>query len=127
MSPVMRATHRGRTILVSSPSSEGYAVYHDERVVTPHVLHLIRILDSKIERIPTLTHQIFTHQNTVFTGKEPNRALGLSSLKPEDCVPEWEDLDETAQKTLNDWYTFFSKRYNVIGKVKRDAPKSGQL
>jgi len=48
-------------------------------------------------------------------------------LKPEDCVPEWEDLDETAQKTLNDWYTFFSKRYNVIGKVKRDAPKSGQL
>jgi hypothetical protein len=59
--------------------------------------------------------------NTVFTGREPNRALGLSSLKPEDCVPEWEDLDETGLKTLNDWFTFFSKRYNVVGKVQRDA------
>merc|ERR1712059_43212 len=47
----------------------------------------------------------------VFTGKEPNRALGLSSLKPEDCIPEWEDLDEGSKKTLDDWYTFFSKRY----------------
>lgn len=56
----------------------------------------------------------------VFTGKEPNRALGLSSLKPEDCVPEWEDLDETSKKTLDDWYTFFSKRYNIVGKVQRD-------
>ncbi|KIW01645.1 uncharacterized protein PV09_06831 [Verruconis gallopava] len=55
----------------------------------------------------------------VFTGKEPNRALGLSSLKPEDCVPEWEDLDDSSKKTLDDWYTFFSKRYNIVGKVKR--------
>lgn len=55
----------------------------------------------------------------VFTGKEPNRALGLSSLKPEDCVPEWEDLDEGSKKTLDDWYTFFSKRYNIVGKVQR--------
>lgn len=55
----------------------------------------------------------------VFTGKEPNKALGLSSLKREDCVPEYDDLDETATKTLNDWYTFFSKRYNIVGKVVR--------
>jgi membrane-associated progesterone receptor component len=60
----------------------------------------------------------------VFTGKEPNKALGLSSLKPEDCIPEWEDLDETGQKTLNDWFTFFSKRYNVVGKVQRDTASS---
>ncbi|TID27615.1 Meiotically up-regulated protein [Venturia nashicola] len=58
----------------------------------------------------------------VFTGKEPNRALGLSSLKLEDCVPKWDDLDETATKTLNDWYTFFSKRYNVVGKIAAAEP-----
>ncbi|KAF2427795.1 progesterone binding protein-like protein [Tothia fuscella] len=58
---------------------------------------------------------------SVFTGKEPNKALGLSSLKPEDCIPDYADLDETATKTLNDWYTFFSKRYNVVGKVQRDT------
>jgi hypothetical protein len=41
----------------------------------------------------------------------------LSSLKLEDCIPKWDDLDETALKTLNDWYTFFSKRYNIVGKM----------
>ena len=56
----------------------------------------------------------------VFTGKEPNKALGLSSLKLEDCVPEYDDLDESSRKTLDDWYTFFSKRYNIVGKVQRD-------
>ena len=61
-----------------------------------------------------------TSDYIVFTGKEPNRALGLSSLKPEDCIPEWEDLDEGSKKTLDDWYTFFSKRYNIVGKVQRD-------
>ncbi len=45
----------------------------------------------------------------------------MSSLKPEDCVPEWEDLEESAKKTLHDWHTFFSKRYNVVGKVQRDG------
>merc|ERR1712225_95566 len=29
----------------------------------------------------------------VFTGKDPSRALAISSLKPEDCVPEWHDLE----------------------------------
>jgi membrane-associated progesterone receptor component len=30
---------------------------------------------------------------------------------------EWEDLDEEKKKTLEDWNTFFSKRYNVVGYV----------
>jgi len=38
-------------------------------------------------------------------------------LKPEDCTPEWEDLKDEHKKVLDDWYTFFSKRYNVVGKV----------
>ena len=57
----------------------------------------------------------------VFAGKEPNRALGQSSLKPEDCRPEYEDLPEKEKQVLDDWYTFFSKRYNIVGKVQREG------
>jgi hypothetical protein len=32
--------------------------------------------------------------------------------------PDWEDLDESKVKVLNDWMTFFSKRYNVVGVVE---------
>ena len=56
--------------------------------------------------------------NSVFAGKEPNRALGKSSLKPEDCVSDYSTLSETETKTLNDWHTFFSKRYNIIGRLQ---------
>ncbi|CZT17040.1 related to DAP1 Damage response protein [Ramularia collo-cygni] len=41
-----------------------------------------------------------------------------SSLKPEECVPEWHDLTDEQKKVLNDWYTFFSKRYNIKGVVE---------
>jgi len=54
---------------------------------------------------------------TVFAGRDASRALAQSSLKPEDCSPEWEDLPEKEQGVLRDWYTFFSKRYNIVGKV----------
>lgn len=57
----------------------------------------------------------------VFAGKEPNRALGMSSLKPEDCVSDFSTLSETETKTLNDWHTFFSKRYNIIGRLQPEA------
>jgi hypothetical protein len=54
----------------------------------------------------------------VFAGKDPSRALATSSLKPEDCVPEWSDLKDENKTVLSEWYTFFSKRYNVVGKVQ---------
>jgi membrane-associated progesterone receptor component len=57
----------------------------------------------------------------VFAGKEPNRALASTSTKAEDCVPQWEDLDDEKKGVLNDWYTFFSKRYNVVGKLVKDS------
>ncbi|EHY55767.1 uncharacterized protein HMPREF1120_03891 [Exophiala dermatitidis NIH/UT8656] len=56
-------------------------------------------------------------QYHVFAGKDPSRALALSSLKPEDCVPDWDDLDDKYKTVLDEWYTFFSKRYNIVGKV----------
>ncbi|KAF9777063.1 hypothetical protein IL306_004651 [Fusarium sp. DS 682] len=54
----------------------------------------------------------------VFAGKDASRALGKTSTKPEDARPEWEDLDEKEKGVLNDWVTFFSKRYNVVGVVE---------
>lgn len=53
----------------------------------------------------------------VFAGKDSSRALAKSSLKAEDCRPEWEDLDDKEKTVLEEWYTFFSKRYNIVGKV----------
>ena len=55
--------------------------------------------------------------HTVFAGKDPSRGLAMSSLKPEDCVSNWDDLDDKYKTVLNEWYTFFSKRYNIVGKV----------
>ncbi|KAK4902234.1 hypothetical protein LTR27_001137 [Elasticomyces elasticus] len=54
----------------------------------------------------------------VFAGKDASRALAQSSLKEEECRPDWEDLSDDHKKVLNDWYTFFSKRYNIKGKVE---------
>jgi hypothetical protein len=39
-------------------------------------------------------------------------------LKPEDCVPEWYDLEDKEKTVLDEWYQFFSKRYNIVGKVE---------
>ncbi|KAJ3578410.1 hypothetical protein NPX13_g2155 [Xylaria arbuscula] len=54
---------------------------------------------------------------SVFVGKDASRALAKTSTKPEDVTPEWRDLPEDQQKVLNDWITFFSKRYNIVGVV----------
>ncbi|KAF8490370.1 cytochrome b5-like heme/steroid binding domain-containing protein [Russula emetica] len=53
----------------------------------------------------------------VLAGKDGSRALGLSSLKPEDAVGDWSTLEEKERKTLDDWYSFFTKRYNIVGRV----------
>lgn len=61
----------------------------------------------------------------VFVGRDASRALGKSSLQPEDTDInvswDYSTLNEKELKVLDDWYTFFSKRYNVMGKV--DLPK----
>jgi membrane-associated progesterone receptor component len=54
----------------------------------------------------------------VFAGKDASRALAKTSTKPEDVRPEWQDLEESEKSTLNDWVTFFAKRYNVVGIVE---------
>ncbi|KAF9033824.1 cytochrome b5-like heme/steroid binding domain-containing protein [Panaeolus papilionaceus] len=57
----------------------------------------------------------------VFAGKDGSKGLGMSSLKPEDAVSDYSTLDEKDMKVLDDWHSFFSKRYNVVGKVS-DGP-----
>ncbi|RGP58707.1 cytochrome b5 [Fusarium sporotrichioides] len=54
----------------------------------------------------------------VFAGKDASRALAKSSTKQEDALPEWQDLDDKEKGVLNDWITFFSKRYNIVGVVE---------
>jgi len=44
----------------------------------------------------------------VLAGKDGSRALGLSSLKPEDAVADWSTLEEKERKTLDDWHSFFT-------------------
>ncbi|KAG8697096.1 hypothetical protein FRC08_006735 [Ceratobasidium sp. 394] len=58
---------------------------------------------------------------SVFAGKDGSKGLGLSSLKPEDAVPDWSTLEAKERGVLNDWYAFFSKRYNIVGRVS-DLP-----
>lgn len=56
--------------------------------------------------------------HTVFAGKDASRALALTSTKAEDARPDWYDLSDKEKGVLNDWNTFFSKRYNVVGWVE---------
>ena len=64
------------------------------------------------------------NKSPVFAGKDASRGLGMSSLKPEDARPDWEDLSDEHKKVLDDWYTFFSKRYNIKGKVSNGGGAS---
>ncbi|KAF2964922.1 hypothetical protein GQX73_g8636 [Xylaria multiplex] len=65
-------------------------------------------------------NKAYRHGGTynVFAGKDASRALAKSSKEPEDVQAEWRDLDEERQGVLNDWITFFSKRYNIVGVVQ---------
>lgn len=42
----------------------------------------------------------------------------MSSTKQEDVLADWSTLTEDQVKVLNDWDIYFSKRYNVVGKVE---------
>lgn len=55
---------------------------------------------------------------TVFAAHDASRALAKTSTNPADVLPEWQDLDDKEKGVLQDWFTFFSKRYNVVGTVE---------
>ena len=43
----------------------------------------------------------------LFAGKDASKALGMSSLKPEDAVSDYSTLPENERKVLDEWYSFF--------------------
>lgn len=43
----------------------------------------------------------------LFAGKDASKALGMSSLKPEDAVSDYSTLPENERKVLEEWYSFF--------------------
>ncbi|KAJ7131841.1 progesterone binding protein [Mycena crocata] len=59
----------------------------------------------------------------IFAGKDGSKGLGMSSLKEEDAIPDYSNLSEAHRKVLNDWHAFFTKRYNIVGRVS-DHPVS---
>ncbi|KAF9227170.1 cytochrome b5 [Gyrodon lividus] len=58
-----------------------------------------------------------------FSGKDGSKGLGKSSLKVEDAIADYSTLPENEMKVLDDWHTFFSKRYNIVGRVT-DMPEA---
>lgn len=54
----------------------------------------------------------------VFTGRDASCALGKSSLEESDCHDDISGLSEKDIETLEDWYTFFGYRYNIMGRVE---------
>ncbi|EGO00471.1 hypothetical protein SERLA73DRAFT_52630 [Serpula lacrymans var. lacrymans S7.3] len=63
----------------------------------------------------------------LFAGKDGSKGLGMSSLKPEDAIPDYSTLQENDRKVLDDWHSYFSKRYNVIGRVSDLPPVVANL
>ncbi|KAI9437436.1 cytochrome b5-like heme/steroid binding domain-containing protein [Lactarius indigo] len=47
----------------------------------------------------------------LFAGKDASRALGMTQ------VADWSTLEDKDRKTLDDWFSFFTKRYAVVGRV----------
>ncbi|KAF6755101.1 cytochrome b5-like heme/steroid binding domain-containing protein [Ephemerocybe angulata] len=58
----------------------------------------------------------------IFAGKDGSRGLGMSSLKTEHAVSDYTTLTESEMKVLDEWHSFFSKRYNIVGKVVGSSP-----
>ncbi|KIJ18556.1 hypothetical protein PAXINDRAFT_167152 [Paxillus involutus ATCC 200175] len=59
----------------------------------------------------------------IFAGKDGSRGLGKSSLKVEDAVSDYSTLPDNEMKVLDDWHSFFTKRYNIVGRVT-DMPEA---
>ncbi|OCF54301.1 hypothetical protein L486_08215 [Kwoniella mangroviensis CBS 10435] len=53
----------------------------------------------------------------IFAGRDASKGLGMSSLDLKDAVPDYSSLNESQLNTLNQWESFFEKRYNIVGKV----------
>ncbi|KAJ3376962.1 hypothetical protein HDU84_009209, partial [Entophlyctis sp. JEL0112] len=53
--------------------------------------------------------------NISFNGQDASRALGMSSLKAEDCVADYSTLNAEQMETLDKWVAFYQKKYDIVG------------
>ena len=58
----------------------------------------------------------------IFAGKEVARALGIMSLKEEDCSADLSGLSEKQLHTLHEWEEKFKTKYSIVGKVSQSSP-----
>jgi len=56
---------------------------------------------------------------SVFAGKDASKALGKSSLKAEDAIADYSDLNAEELDTLNKWEEFYKKKYSIVGTVEQ--------
>ncbi|KFY27283.1 hypothetical protein V491_00959 [Pseudogymnoascus sp. VKM F-3775] len=56
-----------------------------------------------------------SYQN--FAGHDASRALGMSTTDKDHVKADYSGLSEEHLDVLNKWVTYFSKRYNIVGKV----------
>ena len=104
-------TYPHRAIIISSPgANEGYPTY-------VAIKGLVYDVTGNSSYAPPSASDDKGGAYHVFAGKDASRALAITSVKPEDVRGEWADLNEKEKGVLNDWVTFFSKRYPVVGKV----------
>lgn len=54
----------------------------------------------------------------VFTGRDASCALGKTSLEEVDCHDDVSGLTQKEVGVLEDWFTFFRYRYNIVGRVE---------
>ncbi|KAF8683177.1 Cytochrome b5 [Rhizoctonia solani] len=59
----------------------------------------------------------------LLSGKDASVALGKSSLKPEDAIADYSQLNQSERQTLDQWHSFFTKKYSIAGKVV-DMPEA---
>lgn len=110
-----------------SPSS--LPRYHTQRdsIMNPSKLsmtNMLLILSIFCFAITLKQANNLTPRYTVFAGRDASRALALTSTKAEDVRPDWSDLSDKEKGVLEDWNTFFSKRYNVVGWVEGATNKA---
>ena len=54
----------------------------------------------------------------IFAGKDGSKGLGMSSLNPEDAVPDYSTLPDNEKKVLDDWHSFFSYVSLVVARFR---------
>ncbi|KAI9743939.1 MAG: hypothetical protein M1818_002673 [Claussenomyces sp. TS43310] len=98
-------------------SKETLAKCNDKSLLLPPGSFLI-LVKGKVFDVTSKDSYLPGGPYHVFAGRDASRALGMTSTDPKDVKASWYDLDDSKKKVLDDWYIFFSKRYNIVGLVE---------